>query len=298
MACQMWFISQKIRYTYNSLHLFTLLDLSWCSKIEDNVIQHILQYCPSLEEIYIQYLGTASNVDNSLLRKLLSQYQNTLVGFGIHGFDNEALDIIIEIVPNLKVLYAPASIITDDGILNYVSRASKIEMLGLEFSEVSLNTIKNLRTRIKVKSTKAPEDFYVELAATSENSVDVSVYVKDWPLTLSEEEAQEIKLLPPGLRNEQGELSFEGTIDEANRIFIDAGFKDIHVKSNTGEDTDEEEAVCEICQSSDEAQSILLECDECRSSYHLECLKLSEMPKDEWICEACSTERNTKKRKM
>jgi hypothetical protein len=92
-------------------------------------------------------------------------------------------------------------------------------------------------------------------------------------------------------------LYFDGSLDEANKIFVDAGFTDITVKS-TDED-EEEEDVCEICQSSDEAQSILLECDECRSSFHLECLHLAEMPKDEWICEACtSEERNVKKRKM
>ncbi len=98
---------------------------------------------------------------------------------------------------------------------------------------------------------------------------------------------------------EQGALFFDGNLDELHQNFIEMGFKEVSIKTGTMEEDSEEEDVCEICQSSEEANSILLECDECHSSFHLECLRLTEMPKEEWLCNACNKEERTiKKRKM
>jgi len=61
------------------------------------------------------------------------------------------------------------------------------------------------------------------------------------------------------------------------------------------EETNDGDEICEICQSGEDADNMLL-CDGCDKGYHMKCLTppLQTLPEGDWFCSECEKTKNTK----
>lgn len=65
-------------------------------------------------------------------------------------------------------------------------------------------------------------------------------------------------------------------------------------EQNQEENENQSESTCEFCRRVIENQDELLSCDSCSKEFHIECLKIAEVPKGRWFCADCVKDKSTK----
>ena len=58
------------------------------------------------------------------------------------------------------------------------------------------------------------------------------------------------------------------------------------------EQEEDDEYVCSVCQSTADAESMLL-CDGCDAAAHVTCAGLAGVPEGDWFCNTCAPQHNT-----